>query len=371
MFFAVILFVSLFLSFVVDGKLENIFIIISTMLFYKVFLVEKSYKEMIFGLFISFFLVNFLIVFGVRDYVFVEKEEPTTQKNETIVLLVSEGEDKNYNIREKATQIYEEDGYKSFFTSIQKLNEYKNYYTKNGNSNFKKKTEQISKKLSHDLGKDYMVVNSYLFSKPYLEQIIEVIISGGYKNIIICPLFMTNGSDYEVFLSRIEKMNLPLRKIVGVKVLKPFFDSEKIVEVYKNDILSSIRKLNEDAGVLLVGFEDKNDLEQDIILRQNIEKAINNEKENLDIQIKLPLLENEDEDIIKSAEEMLEYGIHSLYVVTPTTLIDTMYTKNLVESIFFKLELGYTDFSYLNPEQKIDAIVESIIEKINNKEFRE
>lgn len=36
---------------------------------------------------------------------------------------------------------------------------------------------------------------------------------------------------------------------------------------------------------------------------------------NIDIQIKLPLLENNKKDIIKSGEDLLEYGIDTLYVV--------------------------------------------------------
>ena len=341
-------------------------------MFYKVVFVKKLYKQLIYGFFVSFFKVNFFIVFGIRDYIFVDKSEPTVDKKETLVLLVSEGEDKNYNIRERLTQIYQEKGYKALFTSIKEFTlKYKVHYQDTGISNFKKKTEEISKKLSYNLGSEYIVVNSYLFSKPYFEQMVEVLLSEGYKNIIICPLFMTNGVDYEVFLKRLEKINLPSRNIVGVKILNAFYDSDEIANVYKDDILKNIEKLKEDTGVILVGLEDKNDIEEDIILRQKIEKGIEKEKNDLDIQIRLPLLENEDEDIIKSAEELLEYGIHSLYVVTPTTLIDTMYTKNLVESIFYKLDLGYTDFYYVNPEERVDAIVESIIKKINKKDFKD
>ena len=47
------------------------------------------------------------------------------EKEETLVLLVSEGENKNYNIKERSTQIYYEEGYKGMITGISNLYNYK------------------------------------------------------------------------------------------------------------------------------------------------------------------------------------------------------------------------------------------------------
>ncbi|MFI3209824.1 MAG: hypothetical protein R3Y64_02030 [Peptostreptococcaceae bacterium] len=370
MFFSIVLFCSLFFSFIVKGNLENLLIVLFSCSFYKVFIIDKNYKSLIYGFFISYFIVNFFIVFGIRDYILIREDEPTITKSQTLVLIVSEGENRTYNIRERATQIYQEKGYKSFFSSIFELNKYKNYYIDTGNSTFKKKTEEISKKLNNNLGSEYMVVNSYLFSAPYLEQMIEIVISRGYNKIIICPLFMTDGKDYDVFINRFKNVELASRNINEVSITTPFYDNDEIVELYKKDILRNIEKLNEDSGVLLVGLQNKNNIEQDILLRQKIQKSINDEKNDLDIKIKLPLLENNELDIVKSAEELLEYGIHSLYFVTPTTLLDTKYTENLVNKIYKQLDLGYTDFFYVDPEEEVDYIVDAIINKIDNEDFK-
>ncbi len=370
MFFSIVLFCSLFFSFIVKGNLENLLIVLFSCSFYKVFIIDKNYKALIFGFFISYFAVNLFVVFGVRDYIITRQDEPTITKNEKLVLIVSEGESRNYNIRERATQIYQEKGYKSFFSSIFELNKYKNYYIDTGSSTFKKKTEEIAKKLNNNLGSEYMVVNSYLFSRPYLEQMLEIVISRGYNEIIICPLFMTDGKDNEVFINRLKDMELASRNIVGINITTPFYDSDEIVELYKKDILRNVEKLNEDSGVLLVGLQEKNNIEQDVLLRQKIQESLEKEKKDLDVQIKLPLLENNELDIVKSAEELLEYGIHSLYFVTPTTLLDTKYTENLVNSIHKQLDLGYTDFFYVDPEEEVDYIVDSIINKINNEDFK-
>ena len=52
-----------------------------------------------------------------------------------------------------------------------------------------------------------------MYSKPYFEYSVESIIEQGYTKIIICPLFMTEGTDYDVFMERYEELNLASRNI--------------------------------------------------------------------------------------------------------------------------------------------------------------
>ncbi len=219
MLFSIILFSSLALSFILKGSYENIFIVLATIAFYKQVIVNKNYKYLIYGILISFIGVNLVISFIFKDYIVIKDTEPIKEKKETLVLLVSEGEDKNYNIRERSTQIYYEEGYKAMFTGINSLYNYKSYYSKLGFSEFKHKAEEIAEKLRHSLGSGYRVVNSYMYSKPYFEYSVESIIEQGYKNIIICPLFMTEGTDYEVFIKRYEELNLASRNIAGARTI--------------------------------------------------------------------------------------------------------------------------------------------------------
>ena len=62
---------------------------------------------------------------------------------------------------------------------------------------------------------------------------------------------------------------------------------------------------------------------------------------------------------------MLEYGINTLYVVLPTCTIDTMYTKHLVNNIFENLDMGNTKFYYIDPDKKIDTIVDELFTRIS------
>ena len=361
----IILFTSLALSLIFNGYMENIFIVLSTIMIYKQINIKKDYKYMACALLISFIGVNCIISFGFRNYISFKDVQPGKDKEDTLVLLVSEGEAKKFNLKERSTQIYYEKGYKSLLTGIKDLNKYKTYYNELGDSGFKENAEEVRKKLSYQLGDGYKVVNSYMYTKPYFEDSLEDIVSQGYKNIIICPLFMTEGSDYELFKERYEKLNLISYNLVGIEVLEPFYKSNNLAMVYKNEILQNIRALGEDSGVLLIGLHNKNNLEQDILFREKIKEYINHEEKNIDVQIKLPLLENNKKDIIKSGEELLEYGIDTLYVVLPTCTIDTMYTKHLIKSILEELDMGNTKFYYIDPEKKMDAIVDELFARIS------
>ena len=365
MMFSIILFTSIALSLILNGYMENILIILSTVIIYKQIIINKDYKYMIYALIISFIGVNLMVTFGFRDYISFRDIQPGEDEEETLILLVSEGEYKHYNLRERSTQIHYEKGYESLFRGIKDLYKYKSYYNELGDSDFKEEAEEVATKLSYQLDEGYKVVNSYMYTQPYFEHSLEDIVSKGYKKIIICPLFMTEGKDYEIFKQRYEKLNLVSYNLVDIEILEPFYKSNNLAMVYKNEILKNIRSLEKDSGVLLIGLYNKNNLEQDILFREKIKEYIEHEEKNIDIQIKLPLLENNKKDIIKSGEELLEYGINTLYVVLPTCTIDTMYTKHLVESILEDLDMGNTKFYYINPEKKTDAIVDEIFKRIS------
>lgn len=44
-----------------------------------------------------------------------------------------------------------------------------------------------------------------MYLKYYFEYLVELIIEQGYIKIIICTLFMTKGTDYDVFIERMER----------------------------------------------------------------------------------------------------------------------------------------------------------------------
>ena len=360
-----LLFGSIFLSLILTGYMENIFIVLATLIFYKQIIVDRNYKYMAYGIIIAFIGVNIITASIFRNKITTKEITPLENQEETVVLLVSEGESKNYNLKERASEIYFEKGLLSYVTTIKDLYTYKMYYEKLGSSNFKNDSEYIASSLREKLGKDYKVVNSYLYSYPYFENSIEDIISKGYKNIIICPMFMTEGEDFNILIKRYEKLNLSTYNLNQVEILDTFYKSNNLALLYKDEILKNITTKNKDIGVLLVGFQNENNLEQDILFREKIRDYILQDEKNSYIQIKLPLLENNKKDIIKCGEELLEYGIDGLYIVLPTSIIDSIYTKNLVDSILNELDMGNTKFYYIDTDKKYDLIVEEIFNRIS------
>ena len=355
------------LSLIFDGYMENIFIIATTIIiYYYITNYKKQYKEIFIGLIISYFLVNIFSIIVLKDNInqnIVDYDEEVSIKKETAVVLLYDGEDRNYDLSERANEIYFEQGYKSYGNMVYNLNKFKRYYENLGSSDFKDTANEIAINLKEKLGKDYKVINSYLYTTPYFENVIKDIINQGYKEIVICPMFITQGKDFEVFNERLQKMQLS-KLGVHIELTDLFYKSDNLAKSYKNEILGNIENKDLDAGVLLIGLEDENNLEQDIIFREKIKYYIEKEK-STKIQIKLPLLENNKNDIIKSGEQLLEFGIDILHVVIPTCTIDNMHNKNLVESILQELDGPEIKFHYIYPKDKVKILVEEIYTQIS------
>ncbi len=350
------------LSIIFDGYMENIFIIATTIVIYTYFTYyEIKYKKFFGGLLLSFVIINIAINTIIKDDIDLKNIEIGEQQDETVVMLLYDGEDRNYNFRERANEIYFEKGYKSYLTNTYDLLKYKSYYEKLGSSEFKDVTYDISVELRDKLGGNYKVVNTYMYTKPYFENVLQEILSIGYRNIIICPMFITEGKDYEVFKDRLNEMKLS-KYGINVKLTDVFYKSNSLAKLYKNEIVESVSE-NTSAGVLLIGLEDENNLEQDIIFREKIKYYIEKEKNN-EIQIKMPLLENNKDDIIKSGEELLEFGIDIWHVIIPTCTIDNMHNKNLVESILNELDASQVRFHYIDPKDKVKILAEEVYTQI-------
>jgi len=199
----ILLGLSFFSIFIFQGFLENIFIVIFTLAMYKC-IEDKDYKNIIVCFIIAYFILNITITGFMRDKINVgnielDFDEP---KDKTAVVLLFEGEDESYHLKERANEIYETRGYISYLDMIYRLNKYKKVYENLGSSDFEHISYEIANGLRSKLDDDYIVINSYLYTKPYFENTLQDLISKGYKDIIISPMFITEGTDYKVFKNR-------------------------------------------------------------------------------------------------------------------------------------------------------------------------
>ena len=363
MIISILCWLSIGLSIIFTGYIENIFLILATILIYTYLLENEKLQHIGIGLIISFAIINISIIFFIKDKVITKDIELGETQNETLIMLVYDGEDRNYNIRERVNEIYYENGYRSYITNLYNLYEYKKYYEKFGSSDFKDTTYEIESKLRNKLGENYKVISTYMYTKPYFENMIQEVATLGYKDIIICPMFITEGKDFEIFKDRIEKLELS-KYGLNISLSDVLYKSNNLAKSYTKEIVNHISNKDIDAGVLLVGLHNENNLEQDIIFREKIKYYLEEEKNN-QIQIKLPLLENNKNDIIKSGEELLEYGIDVLYIVIPTCTVDNMHNKHLVETILNELDFKDTKFHYIDPKDKEDILVDEVYTQIS------
>ncbi|SHH12574.1 hypothetical protein [Tepidibacter thalassicus] len=359
----IILGICFFSIFIFDNFLENILIIICTIGVYELFL-NKDFKNIFISFIIAYFTLNLLIIVFLQEKIeFKEIEYRDKKQDKKAVVLIYDGEDKKYNLKQRSREIYQMNGIFSLFNMSYKLYRYKNMYEDLGASQFKSKTYNIRNILSKKLNKDYIVVNANLYTTPYLEKTLTDLIDNGYKNIILCPIFFTEGKDYDLLKKRINNMGI-LKYEINIKITDLFWSSEVLAKAYKNKILDSIGNNHKTIGVLLVGLEDKNNLEQDVIFREKVKKYLMDEK-SYDMKIKLPLLENHKKDIIRIGDELLEYGMDSLYLVIPTSLFETVYIRTLAEYIFKKLDVpNETKFYYIGPFDEDDVFIDELYKKI-------
>lgn len=363
MYKKVLLGLCFFSIFIFDELNENIFIIIFSIGSYRLFL-DNDLKGILKSLIISYLILNILVIGLFQDNLELKEIELYSKKQvKKAIVLVHEGEDRKYNLKERAREVYQKNGIYSFAIIGYNLNKYKKMYSEIGSSQFKDKSYIAREKLSEKLGEDYIVVNTSLYTKPYLENTLIDLINKGYKDITICPIFLTEGKDYELLKRRIDSMEI-LKYGIDIKITDLFWNSSVLAKAYKDTILNSIKNENENVGILLVGLKDKNNLDQDILFREKIKKYISDEK-GYNIKIKLPLLENYKKDIIKAGDELLEYGIGSLYLVIPTSVFETVYVKALAEHILSELNISNgTKFYYIAPLNEEDIIIEELYKKI-------
>ncbi|WP_099187915.1 hypothetical protein [Tepidibacter mesophilus] len=358
----IILGLCFFCIFVLDGFLERACIIIFTIGIYNI-VSDKNTEFLITSFFISYFILNFLIIIFFQENIKTKiLELSDKEQSKKAIVLVYDGEDRRYNLNQRAKEIYYRNGIYSFFNMTYNLYKYKGTYEHLGSSQFKDKSNLLRKKLSEKLKNEYTVVNSNLYTDNYIEDTLIDLLNRGYKNIIVCPMFLTEGKDYDLLKNRIDNLGI-LKYEVNMSMTDLLWNSRALANAYKEEIINTISD-NKSIGVLLVGLEKKNNLNEDILFRQKIKKYLEYDK-NYDIKVKLPLLENHKKDIIKAGDELLEYGVDRLYLVMPTALFENIYIRSLGEYILEKLDIpDGTGFYYIGPFNENDVLVDELYKKI-------
>lgn len=359
----IILGLCFFCIFILNGFLERVCIGLFAICIYKI-ISNKDTEFLITSFFISYFILNFVIIMFFQQDVNTKSLELSDKtQSKKAIILVYDGEDRRYNLSQRAKEIYYRDNMYSFFNMTYNLYKYKDAYEHLGSSQFKDKASVLRKKLSKKLNNEYTIVNSNLYTDNYIEDTLIDLVNRGYKDIILCPVLLTQGKDYDLLKKRIDNLGI-LKYEINISMTDLFWNSRALAEAYKEEIMGSIDEDKKSVGVLLVGLEKKNNLNEDILFREKIKKNLEYDK-NYDIKVKLPLLENHKKDIIKTGDELLEYGIDRLYLVMPTALFENIYIRSLGEYILKKLDIpDGTGFYYIGPFNENEVFVDELYKKI-------
>ena len=367
---AIILGISISFIFLFDKKVENIFIILSTLLFYKYVIMDKiEIKHIIYSIIISIIAINIITVFGCRNYFYKDQSKIKTSKDEKLVLLVYEGESKSYNIRERSMQIYFEEKYKGLYNGLYNLNKYKRYYSEQGKSDFKSNCEEIKEEVKKELSNEYIVMNAYIYSEPYLENMISVAIQEGYKEIIICPILNYREDNYKILNERFNNIDLVNRNSTSISITKPIVsDYEYCIDKYVESILYEAKKYDRDIGILITGFEN-DDIERNLEIRQKLECELkqHKKKEKIDVEIRSTYIHNNSiKNALKSTDTLIERGVEKIYLIAPTVLIDTIDMKYDIERIENILKEDYIELDHYNLPSKNEMIAKDALNSIQN-----
>lgn len=246
------------LCLVLDEPKESVFLILSTSILLIIIkdkekiIKGKSIYHLIFVLILSYFISVILI--STRGY---SMNLSTSRNNKDsegkAVLLVYEGEPRMYSFDKSMTNINKNGAFFSRLFSPFILFENKMYYQKLGKSDYREDTIEVGEELQTFLSEGFKVYVSYLYDTVYVEEALISIANDGYSDVIIAPVFLTDGFNLSILKSRVEKMKL-YNLNINVKYIDPLWNSESIVDSYANILEQQINKYdNGNIGIILVG----------------------------------------------------------------------------------------------------------------------
>ncbi|WP_352418467.1 CbiX/SirB N-terminal domain-containing protein [Proteiniborus sp.] len=278
------------------------------------------------------FFISTLIIFS-RGYSMELTVEGTVKDIDgKAVLLVYEGEPEMYSFEKGITNIKINGSIKDKIISPYILWLNKRHYQFLGKSNYKENTIKVKKGLQTFLTNEFKVYVSYLYDTAYVEEVLIEIANDGYRDVIIVPVFLTEGQNLRILKSRIERMKLYSLNI-NVKYTDPLWNSEDIAISYENKIKQHIDDESvANIGIILVGegqvgYRKNNNLKavrEDSMFRNRIKAKLGNNTGINENKIKIGWFKYVEPDYEESIIDLLDYSIRKIVLI---------YTKPSVTNI--------------------------------------
>jgi len=340
------------LCLIYDEPKESLFLTFSIVIFIIIIKDrEKIFRECtVYNIVLSFILSYFVAVLFIstRGYSMnLSVIGRSKENNGKAVLLVYEGEPEMYSVEKGITNIYKNGTVKSKIFSPFILFENKRQYYKIGRSDYKRNTLKVAKELETFLSEEFEVYISYLYDTDYVEEVLVKIANDGYKNVIIVPIFLTDGQNSKILKTRIEKMKL-YNLNINVKYIDTLWNSESIASIYESIIIRNINLENVgNTGVILVGEgqigykKDKNlkALREDIMYRNRIKSKLLNELGLYEHKIKLGWFKYVEPNYIDSLKNLLDYSVSEIVIIYTKPSVTNIENAIMSSSIRTKVDI--------------------------------
>lgn len=255
------------------------------------------------------------------------------QKNKgKAVMLVYEGEAEKYNLKKSIANIKEDRNLKDIILSPFILWSKKRYYNELGKSDYKENTLKVKNQLQDLLSDDFKVYLSYIYDITYVEEALIQIVNDGYRDVIICPVILSDGQNLSILKSRIEKMKL-FKLNITVKYTESLWDSETIENSYEELISQHIDDDNPgNTGIVLVGEGQRGyrknkylkGLKEDSMFRNRIKTKLAESYHLNENKIKTGWFNYIEPNYMDSINTILEYNLGKVLII---------YTKPSVTNI--------------------------------------
>lgn len=262
------------------------------------------------------------------------------------VLLVYEGESEMFSFEKGITNINNKGTLKEKFCAPYTLWINKKYYQTLGKSNYKMNTVKVKRKLQTLLSDEFKVYLSYLYDTDYVEEVLINIANDGNRDVIIVPVFLTDGQNLKVLKSRVEKMKL-YHLNINVKYIEPLWDSEEIADSYDNKISQILEGENSNSiGIVLVGegqegYKRNKNLKavrEDSMFRNRIKTRLVDNTGIDENKIKIGWFNYVEPYYEESVKSLLDYSVRRIIILyakpSVTNIENTIISQKIISKVY-------------------------------------
>lgn len=294
--------------------------------------------------------------------------ENYVDNNKTAVIMVFKGEPNTYKLSLAIrNHTLENQLWQNIFLPFQLFRE-KLYYERVGNSKINNFSARLRQQMNHEIGEKYSLYEGYLFNTPYLSETIYTAIMEGNKEIILCPIFLTDHNEAMLMEDMVKEMHL---HEYGIKIEKTqtLWNSDSIARSFSrqiNDFKAS--RYKQKVGIILIGEErekSKNSatfLKQDLLFRDKVKDYLirNGYSDN-----KIKLCYFEEDSIRSEIENLMEYGVREILLVLSSENLLLNHFQLQLEEIIKKIDSPYAvNISSLDPWSFNEEIKKELVNRI-------